>query len=62
MQSFVGKPEEKWLLEMCRHRSEDNIKMHFKDIGWEAVEWVRLSQLKGHWWGLVNMAMDRGVP
>jgi hypothetical protein len=32
--NLVAKPEEKKVLERHKHRSEDNIKMNLKEIGW----------------------------
>jgi hypothetical protein len=33
--TLFGKPERKRPLERCRHKSGDNTKMHFKEIGGE---------------------------
>jgi len=41
---LVGKPEGKWALGIPRLIWEDNIKMNFKDIAWEGVNWVDLSR------------------
>ena len=41
---LVGKPEGKWAPGIPRLIWEDNIKMNFKDIAWEGVNWVDLSR------------------
>jgi ribosome biogenesis protein Nip4 len=43
------KPEEKRPLRRPRHRREDNIKMDLKEIGWEDVDWIHLSQDRDRW-------------
>jgi hypothetical protein len=35
----VGKPERERPLERFRRRWEDNIRMDFRIIGWEGVDW-----------------------
>jgi hypothetical protein len=35
--------EEKRLLRGRNHRIEINIRMNFKDMGWESVEWIHLA-------------------
>ena len=40
----VGKPEGKRPLGRPRRRWEDNIKIHFKKIVWEGVDWIDLAQ------------------
>jgi hypothetical protein len=41
--SLVGKPEVKKLLRRARHRWEDNIRMDFRETGWEGVDWIHLA-------------------
>jgi len=41
---LVGKPEEKRRLRRHRRRWEDNIRMDPREIGWEGVDWMHLSQ------------------
>jgi hypothetical protein len=45
-----------------RHRCEDNIKMNFKYICSEGVEWIHLTQDMGKCRALVNTAMNLRVP
>jgi uncharacterized protein YciW len=40
----VGKPEGKRLLWRPRCRWEDNIKMDLQEVGWEAVDCIKLAQ------------------
>jgi hypothetical protein len=37
-----------------RRRRKGNIKMDFKGIGWDGVDWIHLSQEKDCWRALVN--------
>jgi len=59
---LVGKPEEKWALGIPRLIWEDNIKMHFKDIAWEGVNWVDLSRDRDSWLTVVDVVMNFRVP
>jgi hypothetical protein len=45
-----------------RHRWEDNIKMGFKEIGCEGVNWSHLAQDSVQWRIVVNMVMNLRVP
>jgi hypothetical protein len=38
-----GKPEGKRPLGRARLRWENNIKMDFREIGWEGVDWIHLA-------------------
>jgi hypothetical protein len=55
---LVGKPEERRLLLRPRHRWVDNIKMDFREIEWDAMDWNGLSQWTAH----VNTVMILRVP
>jgi hypothetical protein len=39
----------------------DNIRMDFKEIGWEYMEWLHVAEDKNQWWALVNMVMTLWV-
>jgi hypothetical protein len=39
---LVGKPEGKRSLGRPRRRWVDNIKMDYRDIGWDGVDWIGL--------------------
>jgi hypothetical protein len=41
---LLGKPEGKRPLRRPRHRWEDNIRMDVREIGWEGVDWMHLTQ------------------
>jgi hypothetical protein len=40
----------------------DNIKMDFKDIGWDGVDWIHLAQDRDRWRELVNTIMNLRDP
>jgi hypothetical protein len=48
------KLEGKRLFGRCRHRWGDNIRMDIREIGWEGVHWIYLTQNRDQWWALVN--------
>jgi hypothetical protein len=41
---------------------EDNIRMDFREIGSEVVDWMHLANYKDQWRALVNMVMHLRVP
>jgi hypothetical protein len=55
---LVGKPEGKRPLERQRRRWEEGIKMGLREIGWECVEWIHLTQGRDRWRALVNAVMN----
>jgi hypothetical protein len=57
---LVGKPEGKRLLGRPRRRWVDNIKMDLREIGWDGMDWIDLSQDRDHWRALVNMVRNAG--
>jgi hypothetical protein len=58
---LVGKPKGKRPLGRLRHRWEDQIKMDLREIGWEGVEWIHLTQDRDRWRVLVNVVMNLRV-
>jgi hypothetical protein len=59
----VGKPEEKRPLERPRRRWVDNIKMDLREIRWDGMEWIDVTEDRDQWGGaLVNMVMNLRVP
>jgi hypothetical protein len=42
--SLVGKPEEKIPLGRRRRKWVDNIKMDLREIGWDNMDWIELTQ------------------
>jgi hypothetical protein len=55
---LVGRPEGKRPLGRPRRRGEDNIKMNLRDIGIDAVNWIRLAQLRVQWRSFVNTVVN----
>jgi hypothetical protein len=43
-------------------RWEDNIRKYFREIGWEDVDFLGLSQGRGYWRSLLNMVTNLRVP
>jgi hypothetical protein len=43
-------------------RWEDNIRMDLREIGWEGVDWMQLTQACDQWRALVNTVMNLRVP
>ena len=40
----MGRPEGKRPLEIPRHRWEDNIKIDFKDVVWDGMDWIDMAE------------------
>jgi hypothetical protein len=59
---LVGKPESKRPLGRQRRKWIDNIKIHFLEIGFSAVDWIGLAQDRYSWRALVNAVMNLWVP
>jgi hypothetical protein len=55
---LVGRPEDRRPLGRSRHRSEDNIKMDLREIGFGDVDWVHLARDRDTWRALVNTVMN----
>jgi hypothetical protein len=51
--ALVGKPEGRRPLERPRRRWEDNIKMDFREVGWEGADWIDQAQDRDRWRSLV---------
>jgi hypothetical protein len=56
------KPEGKRPLGRPRRRWVDNIKMDFKEIVWDDMDWIDRAQDRGQWRALVNTVMNFRVP
>jgi len=54
----IRRPEGKRPLGRPRLRWEDNIKVYFKDVGWEVMDWIDLAQDRDRWRDLVNAVMN----
>jgi hypothetical protein len=59
---LVGKPEGKRPLGRPRRRWVDNIKMYLREIGWDGMDWIDLTQNRDPWRALVNTVMNLRVP
>jgi hypothetical protein len=55
---LVGKPEGRRSL----GRLVDNIKMDFRDIGWDGMDWIDLAHNRNHWKALVTTVVNLRVP
>jgi hypothetical protein len=59
---LVGKLRGKRPLGRPRRRWVDNIKMNFREIGWDDVDWIDMSQGRDQWRALVNKVLNLRVP
>jgi hypothetical protein len=59
---FVGKPEGKRPLGRIRHSCEDGIRIDIKEVGWEGVDRIDLTQHKEKWEVILYMVMNVRVP
>jgi hypothetical protein len=59
---LVGKPEGKRPLGRPRRRWVDNIKINLREIGWDGMDWIDLTQDSDQWRALVNTVMNLRVP
>jgi hypothetical protein len=59
---LVGKPEGKRPPGRPRCRWVDNIKIDLREIGWDDVDWIDLTQDRDQWRALVNTVMNLRVP
>jgi hypothetical protein len=59
---LVAKPEGKRPLGRPRRRWVDNIKMDLREIGWDGVDWIDITQDRDQWRALVNTVLNLWVP
>jgi hypothetical protein len=59
---LVGKPEGKRPVRRPRRRWVNNIKMDLREIGWDDVDWIDMTEDRDQWRALVNTLMNLGVP
>jgi hypothetical protein len=59
---LVGNPERKRQLRRPRRRWVDNIKMDLREIGWDVIDWIDLTQDRDQWRALVNTVMNFRFP
>jgi hypothetical protein len=58
---LVGKPEGKRALGRPRERWENNVKTDLREIGWEGVYWMYLTQGRNQWRAVMNTVMSLRV-
>jgi hypothetical protein len=58
---FVEKPEGKRPLGR-ETQVGDNIKMDLREVGWDGIDWIHVTQNRDQWWALVNTVMNLRVP
>jgi hypothetical protein len=51
---LVGNPNCKRQFIRHKHRWEDDIKMDFRKVGLEGVDWINLDQDRDQWWLLLT--------
>jgi hypothetical protein len=59
---LVGNPEGKRPLGRPRRRWVNNIKMDFREMGWDGRDWIDLAQDRDQWRALVNAVMNLRLP
>jgi hypothetical protein len=59
---LVRKPERKRPLRKPRYKSEDNIRMDLKVMGWGVMDCILLDEDGDQWQTLANMVMNLWVP
>jgi hypothetical protein len=59
---LVGKPEGKRPLGRLRRMWVDNVKMDFKEIRLDGVDWIDMPQDRDQWRALVNTVLNLRVP
>jgi hypothetical protein len=58
----VGKPEGKKPLGRTRRRRMGNVKMNFRAIEWDGMDWIDLAQDRDRWRTLVSTIMNLRDP
>jgi hypothetical protein len=61
VQGFGVKARRKETTGKTRRRWEDGIRMDLREIGWGAVDWIRLAQDRDRWRAVVNAVMNLRV-
>jgi hypothetical protein len=63
---LAGKPEGKRPLarprRLGRRKWVDNIKIDLRDIGWDGMDWIDLTQDRDQWRAVVNTVINLRVP
>jgi hypothetical protein len=59
---LVGKPVGKRQLGRLRRRWMDDIKMNFRETGWDGVDWIERAPNRDQWRALLNTVLNLRVP
>jgi hypothetical protein len=59
---LLGEPQGKIPLGRPRRRWVDNIKMDLREIGWDGVDWIDMTEDVDQWRALVNTVLNLRVP
>jgi hypothetical protein len=59
---LVGKPEGKRPLGRLRRRWMDSIKMDLREIVWDGMNWIDVTQDRDQWRALVNTVTNLRIP
>jgi len=43
-----------------KHRWEENIRIDLREIRWEYVDWIQLTQNRGQWWAFLSGSIKDG--
>jgi len=60
--TVVEEPEGKRLFGRPKRRWEDNIRVGYREIWWESVDWMHLAQDGDCWQALVSTVVNLGAP
>jgi len=59
---LVGKPEGKRPRGRCRRRCKDNIKINVREIRYELIDWIHLTQDSDQWRAPLKAMLNFRVP
>lgn len=51
----MGKPEGKSPLVKSRHRTDDNMKIDLREVGWKNIHWINQVNVRNKWQVSVKM-------
>jgi hypothetical protein len=58
---LARKPEGRNQLKRLRRRWKVNIRIEIREVGWEGVDWIHLTQERDQWQAVMNMVMNLWV-
>jgi len=59
---LIGEPRRKRPHGGHSWRSEDNVRLDLREMGWQGVDWIHLARGRDHFKGAMNTAMNLQVP